>query len=381
MRTPEQVLAEIEGRLRRTWSQVVVGEAWSPTFALGSSALTGRRLADAWPQVHAWSLSWGDWAAAAGPGVTLQHRPESVHRTAQRVPSAIAVASVDVAARLVGGPWPELLDRGRARVALLRADFPGEADPAAVLRLTRDLSDVDFDLLRRTAAWFAGPHASGLTARQVPVEGLGTKWLGRRETLVRRLAGLESLGLVPGRPQRVHLTYLDPGHLAAGRRRHDVATVGDVDAIAYRPRVVLISENRDTAQLFGPVPGGIAVEGDGRGPGAVAALPWIGAAETLWYWGDMDADGLEILHGFRAAGLPVRSLFMDRAAYDRWERYGVDHDHHGGVLGPRTARDLDRLEPGERALYRDLCSADWTRHRRIEQERIPLAEAERAVRG
>jgi hypothetical protein len=210
---------------------------------------------------------------------------------------------------------------------------------------------------------------------------MGTKWLHAHESLVRRLAALDSLDLEPGRPSRVHLTYLDPDHLAGGGRRHDVATAGDADVVAYRPRIVLISENRDTAQLFPEVTGGIAVEGEGRGAGAVAALPWIREAATIWYWGDMDADGLEILNGYRGAGLPVRSLFMDPASYERWERYGVDHDHRGSPLGPRAPRATDHLTAAERDLYLALCCPDWSRHRRVEQERIPIAEAAAVVRS
>jgi hypothetical protein len=179
----------------------------------------------------------------------------------------------------------------------------------------------------------------------------------------------------------VHLTYLDPTYLASGGRRHDLATVGDVDVVAYRPRVVVISENRDTAQLFPPVARGVAVEGEGRGAAAIAALPWIHEAGAVWYWGDIDADGLEILNGFRAAGVPARSLFMDRAAYARWARYGVDHDHRGNPLGPRAPRRHDQLVPDERELYLALCSPDWAGHRRIEQERIPLDAAAAAVRA
>lgn len=379
MKTPAEVLDDVARRLRRTWSQVVVGEPWAPGFRLGTSGLTGRRLADSWPDVHRSALAWDDWMTSAGPGVRLDRRPVSVHGSAQSLPATLIVASAEVAARLAGDEWINRLARASARHERLTADFPALDDAAAILRAVDLHSEVDFDLACRAAAWFAAHPAHGLTARQVTVQGMGTKWLATHESVVRRLAGLDSLGLVPGRPPRVHLTYLDPAHLAGGGRRHDVATVGDHDTVAYRPRVVLISENRDTAQLFSPVDGAIAIEGEGRGAGAVAALPWVREAPQLWYWGDMDADGLEILHGFRAAGLPVRSLFMDLAAYERWERFGVDHDHGGRPIGSRTPRDVGLLEPGERALYLALCSPDWSRHRRVEQERIPLGEAAAVV--
>lgn len=381
MKTPDQVLGEVAERLRRTWSQVVVGEPWRPEFRLGSSGLTGARLVAEWPVVQLGALAWGDWVRQAGPGVSLRTRTVQIHRTPQPLPAVLVIESVDVAARLIGPDWVARLDQARARRRLLGDRFPALQDPALVLRSIDTLDDVEVDLLCRAAAWFAAPHPTGLTARQVPVEGMGTKWLDARAGLVRRLAGVDSLGLESGRPPRVHLTYLDAAHLAAGGRRHDVATAGDIDAIAYRPRLILVSENRDTAQQFPTIDGGVALEGEGRGAGAVAGLPWIHDVEELWYWGDMDADGLEILQGFRAAGLPVRSLYMDLAAYERWERFGVDHDHHGAPLGPRVPREHGLLEPTERALYLALCAPAWDRHRRIEQERIPLADAVAVLRA
>lgn len=385
MRTPDETLAQLRLRLERTWSQVLAGQPWKGEVPLGTSGLTGRGLAETWPQVHAMSLVWADWLAAAGPGVVVERRGVSVHGASQQLPAKLVVADLDTAARLVGGEWLERLRRNRSRLTALLADFPTHDDLPAILRAVDSWSDVDVDLLRRAALWFAAPHDRGLTARQVPVTGLGTKWLARREAVVRRLAGVDDLGLVRGRPPRVHLTYLDPDHAVAGGRRHDVATIGDVDTVAYRPRIVLISENRDTAQLFPPVPGGIALEGEGRGAGAIAALGWVWPAEQVVYWGDMDPDGLEILDEFRAAaqphGVEIRALFMDLAAYERWERFGVDLDHQGKALGPRTPRAVPHLEPAERALYERLCSPEWTRHRRIEQERIPLAQAAALVRA
>jgi hypothetical protein len=379
VKTPEQVLGEIATRLGRTWSDVVAGATWTPDFQLGTSALKGRRLVESWSETHRLALRWEDWVMAAGGGVDLEVRTVSVHRSPQTLPGTLRIATIDTAARIVGAEWPSRIGRARARADLLLARFPALDDLGGVLRATDSYSEVDFELLCRTAAWFAAPHPEGLTARQVPVEGLGTKWLSSRTSLVRRLAGVESLDLQPGRPSRVHVTYLDPSHLAAGGRRHDVATIGDVDTVAYRPRVVVISENRDTAQQFPLLAGGIAVEGEGRGAGAVAALPWIHDVETIWYWGDMDADGLEILNGFRVAGIPARSLFMDFASYERWERYGVDTDHHGAALGPRSPRDVALLEPSELELYLALCSTGWSRHRRIEQERIPIEAASAAI--
>lgn len=381
--SPDQLIELVTGRLEKSWSKLVCGTStWNPEFHLGTSALKGSRLRDVWTDIHLDTLDWRDWATTAGEGVELVCREVSYAiRNPQDIAATVLVESEDVAARLLGEEWVSRLARARARHAVLTDQFPTLSDPARMLRFTDIWSDVDFDLLCRTAAWFAAPHERGLTARQIPVEGLGTKWLDKRKATVRTLAGVDSLELERGRPQRVHLTYLDPIYLGSGGRKHDLVTVGDKDVVAYRPRVVLISENRDTAQQFPPIDGAIAVEGDGNGPGAVPLLEWVREAELVVYWGDMDARGLEILNDFRVAlGGGVTSLFMDLPAYERWERFGVDHDHDGKPLKSRVPREVDALEPGERDLYLALCSPQWDRHRRIEQERIPLVDAATRLR-
>lgn len=383
LKSPDAVVEELRSRLEKTWHRLVCGRAeWKPVVKLGTSGLKGPRLREHWSAVHLDTLDWQDWAGAAGDGITLKWRTVNYDRdTPQDIAATVVVESLDAAARLLGAEWETRLERARFRRTSLAEQFALLPDPASVLRTTDKWSDDDFDLLCRTATWFAEPHEAGLTARQVPVVGLGTKWLDKRKTVVQSLAGVESLDLVRGRPQRVHLTYLDPAYLASGARRHDLVTIGDADTVAYQPRVVVISENRDTAQLFPKIEGGIAIEGDGNGPGAIPSLNWVRDSETVCYWGDMDAKGLEILNDFRAA-LPgsVHSLFMDLAAYQSWERYGVDHDHDGKPLKAKDPRPVGALEPNERELYLALCSPDWTRHRRVEQERIPLDEAAALVR-
>ena len=67
----------------------------------------------------------------------------------------------------------------------------------------------------------------------------------------------------------------------------------------------------------------------------------------------MGADGLDILDGLRAAGIPVRSIFMDRAAYQRWEAYGTSTDSRGTPLAARPRQATSQLTAAERALYED----------------------------
>lgn len=103
-------------------------------------------------------------------------------------------------------------------------------------------------------------------------------------------------------------------------------------------------------------------------------------AARVFYWGDMDADGLEILDGFRAAGVPATSTPMDPPSYETGGRFGTNVDKSGKPLGPRPARPVPHLTEAECSLYHQLISPEWSRHRRIEQERIPLSVALDRVR-
>ncbi|MCE6995415.1 DUF2220 family protein [Saccharothrix sp. S26] len=407
IRTPHLVVHDVRRRLERSWPDTVLREhhrhtpgaghqtpqtepdttesafdagppAWPHAFPLGQPDAT--MLAAHFGDVVGLVRDWREWADRHG--MTLRWRIRRVHGTEQHLPTHLLVDDIDTAARITG--WHDTLATARARARILLRRNPLPRSPAAVLRQVIDYDEVDFDLLSRAADWFAeravtGPPAP-LTPRQVPIEGLHAKWLNTRHALLRELAGVDELHLLPPHPPRLHLTYLDPAHLGSGGRRHDCATVGDNLPLPYPPVVIIISENKDTAVHFPPLTGGIAVEGSGRGGTTAASFTWITDAPAVFYWGDIDPDGFEILAGFRAAGIPARSLLMNRAAYQRWERYGTSVDRHGKPLQPRTPSPTPHLTAEERSLYEDLCSPQWTRHRRIEQERIPLHTALQSVR-
>ena len=377
MKTPEQLLAAVAQRVRNTWAATLAGTAaapaWPHEFAIGE--LSSAELAADFPAAMQLVTDWRAWAARSG--VAPRYRERRVSGTPQELPTHLTVPDLDTAIRLCGGEWPDRIATARARAAVLADRYPHLLAPDRTLAAVEKLSDVDFDLLCRAADWFADHDAAGFTPRQVPIPGMHAKWLNTRQALVRELAGVADLRLAPPHAPRIHFTYLDPAHRAGGGRLHDSATVGDAVALPYQPAVVVISENKDTAIHFPPVPGGISVEGVGSGGGTVAAFDWITGAPHVIYWGDMDADGLEILDGFRAAGVPAVSILMDLATYDTWERFGTNVDKSGRPLGPRPPRAVPHLTDVERCLYHQLISPDWARHRRVEQERIPLPLAAR----
>jgi len=382
MKSPESVIADIRRRLSGKWHAHLVDDevVFPHAFPLGRPATSDLR-AD-YAAVHTQTVEWQDWARIHDVVLDYENRAAK-GGTTQSVPTHARVASVDHAAAIVAGDWPERLARARQRLVVLLEMYPHAVDIGRTLRLVDTYSTVDFELLLTVADWYVeypARAALGVTPRQVPIPGVHAKWLQSHRAGVQALTGLDDLGLLPGHPPRIHFTYLDPDHLAAGARVHDSATVGDSFTPAYLPEVVVISENKDTAIHFPSLEGGISVEGVGKGGKTPASFYWIRDAPIVVYWGDIDRDGYEILNGYRVDfDRDIDSILMDPETYETYEEFGTGLDQTGKALEAGDPKPVDKLRTDERVMYLRVLDALHTGHRRVEQERIPLARALEAV--
>lgn len=382
MKTPALILKDIERRLSAKWNTHLVDDerAFPQAFPLGRPSKDEMRTE--YSSILAQTVAWQDWARAHAVVLDYENRAAG-GGTTQTVPTHVRIESIEQAASVVGEDWPDRLVRGGERLAVLRDRYPQIVDLGRVIRLIDRYTTVDFELLLTVADWYLEDLTRaqlGATPRQVPVPGVHAKWLQSHQLGVLALTGLDSLGLLPGHPARIHFSYLDPGHRSAGRRIHDSATVGDAFVPAYLPEVVVISENKDTAIHFPMLPGGISVEGVGKGGRTIASFPWIRDAPVVAYWGDIDRDGLEILNGYRVdLDRDVDSILMDLATYEAYKRFGTNLDQRGNQISASSPKPVERLRADERELYLRLLDEEHTEHRRVEQERIPLDRALEAV--
>jgi hypothetical protein len=334
---------------------------------------------------HEWHMRWREFADRHPADGLIVRRPVSVQGVTDDYPATLA-ADLDAAVTLISesGPPPVDVDRARTLASSLRS--AGAVLTPATVQAVYRLGADDAEVLLSALIWLRqNPDAGAWTARQLPVPGMHTKWLDTHGALLRDVAGRDVRDEVRPRPAVLHLTYVDPGHIASGRRRHDAWTTGDEHDTAYRPRIVLVVENRDSRLWFPPAPDTIVVEGGGKAAAALLAnVPWIRAAEHIVYWGDIDADGYAILDRFRAAlaepapdgapPKPVTSILMDATDLHHYAQHGVNHDKAGRPIKPSPA-PLPHLTEAEAMAYDTVATAGPTPFRRIEQEAIPLAHA------
>ena len=367
-------------KLSRGFAEHVAGARsdWPQILALGRPSR--REILDGFGDIATLVRTLRSWEQDEGVVVTYQMREAG---GLQRLPTHVTIPSIDVAARLAsprsGERWVHILARTRARALVLQERCEGldAASIARVLRAEDGEDDLEFEMVVRAGEWFATHDACGLSSREVPLPGIDGKWLGnaRRRSLVCLMAGKDDLGLVR-MPARLDFAYLDPTHLEGGGRRYDSWVSSDIQRLAYAPRVVIIVENRETYLKFPQVDGGVCIFGSGKaGVALVGELDWISSAARLCYWGDLDADGFEILNAYRAAGVACESILMDMPTLQCFGRYGtnLEKDHKNVIH--RERKDLVHLTPEEQEVYELLTSDAYTGNRRLEQERIPLVEA------
>lgn len=288
----------------------------------------------------------------------------------QELPVRVRLEGADAVAALAGSgrAWRDVVRTASA--ILQRWPALGEVLPSVAGSVGK-LGPGDVERLLATVEWFGLNPQSELLARQVPVEGVDTKWLERHRGLVTRLVqgltGEPGLGLRV-EPRRYRARRLDVGAVDDGVRDL-TAEVAELSRLPWRPDVVLICENLQTVAALPSDLGVVAVHGNGIAAPALADVPWIQRARLL-YWGDLDTYGLSILSMVRQAVPQTESMLMDAATLRRFESLaGTEPSPFRGRVG--------HLTQSEQQVLSDIRAGDV----RLEQERIPLPYAVAMVRA
>jgi len=297
----------------------------------------------------------------------------------QRIPIRVAFESIeDLAATL--GRSDELM-AFRTAVREARAACPA-LEPWLRAKADRIVNHLGaWRNLVAVCAHFDAHPRPGCYMRQLPVPG-GTKFIEEHIGILREMLDvvLGDRVNVSGKtfaerfhlltePPRIRFRFLDRDlRVNAAWPVDDSSIPAPAFArLAWQIGRVLVVENRDVFLCLPNVPGTLAIFGSGKAASLLPLCAWLKTADIV-YWGDCDEAGYGILSALRSSFPQVRSLLMDEEAWCRWR--------HLAERGVRdiTARHTYLTEP-ERVALAAILDGPW----RLEQERVPAADADRAV--
>lgn len=304
-------------------------------------------------------------------------------------PSHVIVESRQKACQIAGGKWPALAAVLEQRRNVMQ-DVLGisAADTIAeVLSKTKSWSDTDFGLLVDASYWFKTHDVSGRQVRSVPIPGFSGKWLEQagHERLICLMIGKDALGLAE-RARSFTYRLLDGAsverRMMQGMNEYGTWVLDQPDLYPRGIEEAWIVENLATFRSFPEVGNGLVIYGSGwEGTSSIPLAGWLKEVPRVYYWGDLDADGIQILSKYRSNGLACTSVLMGYSAYLQWKRFGTSIPTGKRSLESREEAKNLMLDDDEQKLYTLLCDDLFSGYRRIEQEKIPYRYALEAAHG
>lgn len=379
MRTPDDLAPTISKRYRSVWKGALLDGSHGP-YSFFLDPPTAATVASRPTEVAAWLTRWRNWVTQH-PSVSL--RNATVRTTFGQQPIVTHLEMADTTGlAAVDAETAHHWSIAKHRQEQLASVGVGAEVKPQLSRIIA-LADADFATLLSAIAWFKTFPRSGLTARSVPVPGMHTKWLAANRALVTTCLNLnpipdpaddenqqpelDRLGLRAA-PTGIGIVLADPALRATtGGLRDITAPIDEIATLAITPPAALIVENKDPAVAWPDTPGLAIVHSLGNDLEALTRLPWL-PRHNCWYWGDLDRHGFTLLSRARQLIPGLRSLMMRSTDVDTFQHLGI-------------VENLTRYDPPMSTLTNDETQAlaqlrTPEGHLRIEQERLPLADAQ-----
>lgn len=372
MITPSEIASKLERLYLKAARAVLNNEADFFPHRLRVDLVPSTDIAEAIRQVDA--LRNGS-KANVGHGYSIHWQPRRSRKLGQNdFPEEIVVESMEDLARALGKQrsWQRLLKA----VETLRTRQPS-LGPWAIQNWQRlqGIEDRVDGLLDVVGYLIAHPRPNCFV-RELPLP-ISTKWVSEHESILAQWLDIvlppSSIDVTASQrdfarrygfrsvSEHIRLRLLDPA--LHDRLGFPCPELSLPVSVLQRSRVddvrVIFVENKVNWLTLPNMANTIAFGGMGRGVAQLFAVDWIADAPRI-YWGDIDAEGFEILDMVRRQWPETASILMDHATLETFQKLAI-----GGtgrmVPTPETLLDTE-------AKAMETCMQS---NLRLEQEHIP----------
>ncbi|MBX9669682.1 MAG: TM0106 family RecB-like putative nuclease [Candidatus Obscuribacterales bacterium] len=297
------------------------------------------------------------------------------------LPDSVIVSTIDDAIAIIG-------KRTTASKFQKLAKLVQEMQPDLIGWLSqrphRALEHEDrLEVLLRITNWVRANPRPSIYLRQVDIPGVHTKVIeqnrGILSELLDQLLPADAIDLrystasqfekrygFLDKPDRVRFRILDPTKALVPNPSGNQDITLDIDSFAaLDPNIenLFITENEVNFLAFPQVENSAVLFGSGYGFDVFALAPWLYKCR-IFYWGDIDTHGFNILNSARKYLPHIRSILMDEATLLKHKEMWVSE------ASPHSGIDLQRLTELEHELYEKLRSNFWAPNVRLEQEKV-----------
>lgn len=235
------------------------------------------------------------------------------------------------------------------------------------------------DLLK-VCQYFKENPKPQLYIRELPIR-VDTKFVERNKGILKELLDIIIVGQINENEnsfeKRFNLKYDEPlvrfrlldKHLSKDLfwGANDISLpISQFQAIDIPIHTVYIVENKMNMLTFPQKEESIVVWGHGFGVDIMKDVEWL-KSKRIFYWGDLDAHGFQILSEIRTHFHQVQSFLMDRETYDKF--------YEGGT-GSISNVEKDLLLTQEEKNMFDYLKKN---NHRLEQEKIPYDYANNRI--
>lgn len=332
-----------------------------------------------------------EWERYEGRGQVIWQQRQWHRMGSHHLPRDLSISSlVDLVVEVGAMQQWARYDARRAELLLRWPQLAASGWLRANVQLLIDMSDDDFVRLKNVVAWGERSAPGSCYMRELPIEGIDSKWIERRKGVILGLlraigiagpatAELEDALGLKRIPQRIRLRLLsDELAVPFGGLDDFEIPLNQARSLSIAPTVVWIVENLPTFLALPRMHGAVAIAGMGQRVSLIETLPWLQGAHQVLYWGDLDAWGFSCLNTARKAHHKVQSILMDRSTWNDHIELCVDED----VKAPpdTSAEFLTAAEASMLDYIREQRSLGKGRAR-LEQERISWPYAIARMQG
>lgn len=138
--------------------------------------------------------------------------------------------------------------------------------------------------------------------------------------------------------------------------------VNSINELQPPPVNVFVVENKVNLLTLPPISNSIAIGGLGKSISLFRDVGWLHRS-NIYYWGDLDVEGFEILSQFREVFEHTESMLMDMTTFNTHSDLAITWPNKPGSIPTK-------LSNSEQEIYHFLLHKKL----RLEQERIPQEE-------